>query len=90
MPIDSRSTTVAANPPVTDDFPWTTSTTGHVAVNGAPTSGKVQFAGDQDHPLRRRVRVLDDGGLGGELQEDVGVGLCRVAVEDREAATRGQ
>ena len=48
MPIDSRSTTVAANPPVTDDFSWTTSTTGRVAVNGAPTAGNVQFAGDQD------------------------------------------
>lgn len=51
MPFDSRATSNAANPPakqVVDDFPWNPSTTGRVAVNGTPTSGNIQFAGDQD------------------------------------------
>lgn len=48
MPVNSRTTSTSANSTVVDDFPWATNTTGRVSTSGAPTTGNIQFAGDQD------------------------------------------
>lgn len=39
-------TTIA--PPITDDFPWTFSTSGQVAINGAASRGNIEIPNDAD------------------------------------------